>query len=59
MTDLNSNSLSRVLTLADDGLIYKTTSDIITTVSAVQEQLEKVTHWCQESKINPSKAQAL
>ena len=51
-----SNGLSRVLTLADDGLIYKTLS-----VTAVQEQLEKVSHWCQEteSEINPSKAQAL
>ena len=51
----------RVLTLADDGLIYKTSSDISTAVTAVQEQLEKVSHWCQEteSEINPSKAQAL
>ena len=53
--------LSRVLTLADDGLIYKTASDISTAVTAVQEQLEKVSHWCQETEfeINPSKAQAL
>ena len=52
---------SRVLTLADDGLIYKTASDISTAVTAVQEQLEKVSHWCQEteSKINPRKAQTL
>ena len=30
-------------------------------ITAVQEQLEKVSHWCQEteSEINPSKAQAL
>ena len=61
LADLNSNGLSRVLTLADDGLIYKTSSDISTAVTAVQEQLEKVSHWCQEteSEINPSKAQAL
>ena len=61
LADLNSNGLSRVLTLADDGLIYKTASDISTAVTAVQEQLEKVSHWCQEteSEINPSKAQAL
>ena len=61
LADLNSNGLSRVLTLADDGLIYKTPSDISTAVTAVQEQLEKVSHWCQEteSEINPSKAQAL
>ena len=50
-----------MLTLADDGLIYKTASDIHTAVTAVQEQLEKVLHWCQEteSEINPSKVQAL
>ena len=61
LADLNSNGLSRVLTLADDRLIYKTSSDISTAVTAVQEQLEKVSHWCQEteSEINPSKAQAL
>ena len=61
LADLNSNGLSRVLTLADDGLIYKTSSDISTAVTAVQEQLEKVSHWCHEteSEINPSKAQAL
>ena len=61
LADLNSNGLSRMLTLADDELIYKTASDISTAVTAVQEQLEKVSHWCQEteSEINPSKAQAL
>ena len=49
-----------MLTLADDGLIYKTASDINTAVTAVQEQLEKLSHWCQktESEINPSKSQA-
>ena len=58
LADLNSNGLSRVPTLADDGLIYKTASDISTAVTAIQEQLEKVSHWCQEteSEINPSKA---
>ena len=47
--------------LADEGLIYKTASDIKTVVTAVQEQLEKVSHRCQEteSKINPSMAQVL
>ena len=52
---------SRMLTLADDGLIYKTASDIHTAVTAAQEQLEKVSHWWQETEfeINPSKAQAL
>ena len=50
-----------MLTLADDGFIYKTASDIRTAVTAVQEQLEKVSRWCQEteSEINPSKVQAL
>ena len=42
LVDLNSNGLRRVLTLADDGLIYKTASDTHTAVTAVQEQLEKV-----------------
>ena len=51
LADLNSNGLSRVLTLVDDGLIYKTASDISTAVTAVQEQLEKVSHWCQETEI--------
>ena len=61
LMDLNSNGLSWVLMLVDNGLIYKTASDINTAVTAVQEQLEKVPHWCQEmeSKISPSKAQAL
>ena len=61
LADLNSNGLSQVLSLADDGIIYETASDINTAVTAVQEQLEKVPHWCQEteSEINPSKAQAL
>ena len=61
LADLNSNGLSRVLTLPDDGLIYKTANDISTVVTAVQEQLEKLSHWWQESEseINPSKVQAL
>ena len=56
LADLNSNGLSRVRTFTDDGLIYKTSSDINTAVTAVQEQLGKVSHWCQEteSEINPS-----
>ena len=58
---MNSNDLSQVLALADDGLIYKTASDIHKAVTAVQKQLHKVSHWCQEteSEINPSMAQAL
>ena len=47
--------------LADDGLIYKTASDINTAVTAVQEQLEKchIGAKRESPKINPSKAQAL
>ena len=55
LADLNSNGLSRVLTLADDELIYKTASDISTAVTAVQEQLENVSHWCQETVRNQPK----
>ena len=46
LVDLNCNDLSPVLTLVDDGLFYKTASDINTAVTAVQDQLEKVSHWC-------------
>ena len=59
---MNSNGSRRVLTLADDSLIYyKTASDVHTAITAVQEQLEKVSQWCQEteSEINPCKAQSL
>ena len=61
LAHLNSNGLSRMLTHADDGIIYKTASDIHTAVTAVQEQLEKASPWCQEteSEINPSKTEAL
>ena len=48
-----------MLRLVDDGLICRTASDIHTAVTTVQEQLEKVSQWCQEteSAINLSKAQ--
>ena len=61
LAHLNSNGFSQVLTLVDDGHIYNTASDIHTAVTAVQEQLAKVSHWCKktESEINPSKVQAL
>ena len=61
LADLNSTGLSRVLTLADDRFIYETASDVHTAVTAVQKQLEKVSHWCQEteSEISPSKAKTL
>ena len=61
LVDLNSNGLSGVLTHAYDRLVYKTASDTHTAVTVVQEWLEKVSQWCQEteSKISLSKAQAL
>ena len=61
LADLHSNGLSRVLTLGDDGRIYKTASDSHTAVTAVQKQVIKASQWCQEteSEINPSKTQAL
>ena len=55
LADMNSNGLSRVLTLANDGLICKTASDISTAVTAVQEQLEKVSNWCKERVRNQPK----
>ena len=55
LADLNRNGLSRMLTFADDGLIYKTASETHTTVTVVQDQLDKVSQWM-ESEINPSKA---
>ena len=60
LADLNSNGLFWVHLLTNR-FIYKTGSDINTAVIVVQEQLEKVSYWCQEteSEINPSKAQAL
>ena len=61
MAYLNENGLSRVLTLADDGLIYKTTVDTQEADKYVQQQLENVSQWCQDTRslINPNKAQAL
>ena len=38
---LNSYGLNRVLTTADDFLIYKTVSDTRTAVNAVKKRLEK------------------
>ena len=57
LADRNQTGLSRVLTLADDGLIYKTTRDIQEAAEVVQQQLENVSQWCQDSGslINPSK----
>ena len=61
LADLEASGPARVLTLADDGLIYKTAKDSQDAVEAVQEQLDNTAQWCQEtgSAINPAKAQAL
>ena len=61
LADLNQRGPAKVLTLADDGLIYKTTKDEQQAVEAVQEQLDNTAQWCQEtgSSINPAKAQSL
>ena len=61
LADLNSNGLNGMLKLADYGLIYKTAIDINVAITSAQMQLEKVSHWCQEteSEISPSKVQAL
>ena len=60
LADLNSNGLFWVHLLTNR-FVYKTGSDINTAVITVQEQLEKVSYWCQEteSEMNPSEAQAL
>ena len=50
LAGLNSNELRWVLTHADDGLIYETVSDTHTASSAVQEQLDTVSYWCQEAE---------
>ena len=61
LADLDKNGPARVLILADDGLIYKTTEETNQAVEAVQKQLNNTAQWCQEtnSSINASKAQAL
>ena len=61
LADLDAQGPARVLTLADDGLIYKTTNSTQEAVEAVQEQLNNTSQWCHETKsaINPTKAQAL
>ena len=61
LADLRSNALSLVRTSADDGHIYKTASNTHTAVTAVKEQLKKVSQWYLEtgSEINTSKEQAL
>ena len=40
LADLNQNGPSMVLTLADDGMIYKTSRDSQEAAKAVQQQLD-------------------
>ena len=42
LADLNQNEPSKILTLADDGLIYKTSKDFQEAAEAVQQQLDSV-----------------
>ena len=60
LADLNQNGPSKILTLADDGLIYKTSKDSQEAAEAVQ-QLDSVSKWCHNtgSLISPDKAQTL
>ena len=48
-------------TLADDGLICKTSKDSQEAAEAVQQQLDSVSKWCHDTGclINPDKAQTL
>ena len=50
LADLNQNGLSRVLTLADDGLIYKTTRDTQEAAELVHQQLEPIHYILDQSK---------
>ncbi|NQZ78185.1 MAG: endonuclease/exonuclease/phosphatase family protein, partial [Ekhidna sp.] len=61
LADINKNGIARVLTLADDGLIYKTAKDAQDRATAIQKQLDNIAEWCREtdSSINPTKAQTL
>ena len=60
LADLNQNGSSKILTLADDGPIYKTSKDSQEAAEAVQ-QLDSVSKWCHDtgSLINPDKTQTL
>ena len=46
LADLNQNGPSKILILADDGLIYRTPKDYQEAVRAVQQQLASVSKWC-------------
>ena len=59
LADLNQNGPSKILILAEDGLIYKTSKDSQEAAKAVQ--LGSVSKWCRDtgSLINPERAQTL
>ena len=58
--DLNQNGPSKILTLADDGLIYKTSKDSQEAAEAVQ-QLDSVSKWRHDtgSLLSSDKAQTV
>ena len=60
---LRPNRPSKILTLADGGLRYKTSKDSYVAAEAVQQQLDsvRVSMWCHDtgSLINPDKAQTV
>ena len=59
LADLNQNGPSRILTLADDGLIYKTSKDSQEAAEAVQQN--SLSRWCYDtgSLISRDKARTL
>ena len=61
LADLNQNGPSRILTLADNGLIYKTSKDTQEAAEAVQQQLDSVSQWCHDtgSLLDPDNAETL
>ena len=61
LADLNLNGHCKILTLADDGLIYTKIKEFQEAAEAVQQQKDSVSKWCHDtgSLINPDKAQTL
>ena len=61
LADLHHNHISKVLSFADDGLLYKTGRDSHEVAEKVQAQLDNAAQWCQETSscINPEKAKVL
>ena len=57
MADLNKNGPSKILTLTDDGLMYKTSRDSREAAEAVQQLLNSVFQWCHDtgSLISPDR----